>query len=251
MAGLAGPSGKIRGYTFKTGYDRSRGGLQAGARQLLKSAGELKGVDTALTLSPIISTTSTNASSFTLNLIQAGNGSWNRVGRKVSLQSIRIRATFLHQYAPVTTTTSLVGNSVRMVVVWDKQPSSGSVPTFDQIFGRTVQDGTESCLFMDSLRYDNTERFRVLRDKVMDTPINATTTVAGTGNLILNYYSCDEFIPLKGLTTVFSGQSSPMTITDISSGALYVFFRAQNNVATTNLISVEDDSFARLRYKDN
>lgn len=216
-----------------------------------RSSDELKGVDTSLSLTPVIATTSTNACSFTLNLVQAGNGSWNRVGRKISLQSLRVRATFSHAYALTATTNNNFGNSVRMVVVWDKQPSSGSVPTFDTIFGRTAQDGTESCLFLDALRYDNSERFSVLRDKVIDMPIQSTTPVAGTGNQVTNFYSCDEFIPLKGAITVFSGQSSPMTIADISSGALYVFFRTQLDTPVTNVVSVDADSFARLRYKDN
>jgi len=76
-----------------------------------------------------------------------------------------------------------------------------------------------------------------------------TPGLAGTTNLVLQTRPFDMFINLNGLKTTYSGQTDPQTIADISSGALYVFFRANTNVAT-DFIQVESDSFARLRYKD-
>lgn len=209
---------------------------------------EKKGVDTDLNLNPIIATTNTNASAFVLNLVQAGNGSWNRVGRKIQLKSVRLRGSILFQYSAVATTSNLVEDMCRMVVVWDKQPN-GVLPTYDTIFGRTEQDGTESCDYLDGPKFDNMDRFTVLRDKVMEDSIGATPLTGGTTNLVINQQGFDEFIPLGNRETVFSGQSVPMTIADISTGALYVFFRSRYN-QPAYFTAVNSESHARLRYTD-
>jgi len=52
--------------------------------------GEVKGMDTDISLNPMISTTNSNASSFVLNLVQSGAASWNRVGRKTHIKSLRL-----------------------------------------------------------------------------------------------------------------------------------------------------------------
>lgn len=213
-----------------------------------KKTDEVKGMDTILTLAPVIATTTTNASSFVLNLIQPGTGSWNRVGRKAHLKSARLRVTVSHSYQPVAVTGTTTGNQLRMIVVWDKQPSGAAIPTFDTIFGLTDQTGAEATTFINPIKYDNMDRFSVLRDKVVDCNIGCNN-FSGTVNNVTNIYQVDEFIELKGRECVFSGQSNPMTIADVSTGALYVFFRAQVNAAE-NLINLLDESFCRLRYLD-
>lgn len=210
---------------------------------------ELKGVDFSLNNGTAVpSTTNTNAVSIVLNLIQQGAGSWNRIGRKVCLKSLRLRGTVHHEWNPVATTAASSGNVMRMVVVWDKQPSGAAIPTYDTIFGRTIQDGTESCSFLDGLRYDNTDRFSVLRDETFyANPQTALFT--GTTNTNFDVYPFDIFIPLKDRETVFLGQSAPMTIADISTGAIYVFYRAAID-SVNNFMSVGGPGVARLRYID-
>lgn len=210
---------------------------------------ELKGVDTVLDIAAgsVLATTNTNGASFVLNLIQPGNGSWNRVGNKVQHKSVRIRARVDQLYTDATTTGNIVANTLRMVVVWDQQPSSGSIPTFDTIFGKTVQDGTESTEFYDSLRYDNTGRFKVLSDSFVDSNPALFNGAAGSTDQVNNTYYCDKMVNLSGLTSVYSGQSAPQTIADISTGAIYIFFRAAAN-DTANRWQV--DGVARLRYYD-
>ena len=53
--------------------------------------GEMKGMDTDVSQNAIVGTTNSNANIMVLNLIQQGNGSWNRVGRKTHLSSVRIK----------------------------------------------------------------------------------------------------------------------------------------------------------------
>jgi len=210
-------------------------------------AGEIKGMDTDLAYSPVIATTSTNAGCTVLNLIQAGTGSWNRVGKKVNLKSLRLVGSVTFQLTPTFATGACSDTFVRMVVVYDRQPSGAAIPAFDTVFGTTVQTGTEATISItDPLRYDNMERFRVIRDVCIDND-QSNVPAFGSAPTQVNVVPFDEFVKLKGLDTVFSGQSNPMTITDISTGALYVYFRSINNTSTVTAAII---GIARLRYYD-
>jgi len=210
--------------------------------------GEKKGVDTALVLTPIIATTNTNGSCFVLNLIPPGTGSWNRVGRKVYLQSVRIKGSVVVSYSPAATTSNISAALIRMVLVWDKQPSGGAIPTFDTVFGTTDQAGLEATTVLSPPKYDNMDRFKVLKDCVIDAGINAVVT-GGTQNFILNEEPIDEYVKLGGRECVYSGQSATQTIADISTGALYVYFRSTVNSSTT-VPEVTSTTYARVRYSD-
>lgn len=220
-------------------------------RRTVSRRGEVKGMDTLLTISgPILNTTGTNGDCFVLNLVRSGTGSWERVGRKIQPKSLRLKGCCVYQYAAQATTSNLLDNYVRMVVVWDKQPSGGAIPTFEQVFAYTPQDGNELSTVLSPPRYDNMDRFKVLRDKVFDFSVDATPATGGSTNIVFTRIPFDEYIKMSGVETVFSGQSNPMTITDISSGAIYVYFRASQATATTAAASIESTSVARLRYRD-
>lgn len=246
-----------------TGYDRSKGGVQFGglqsyrasmAQAVLRSRNkiEVKGVDILLTQSPVINTTNDGTGSVVLNLIPPGSGSWNRIGRKAQLRSVRLRGNC--QFVSIPGSAGVVvGNWVRMIVVWDKQPS-GSQPSFDAIFGYTPQSGTEATTLLAPLRYDNMERFTVLKDSMI-VPVDTLAAGIVTSGSITQVVPFDCYIPLKDRECVYSGQTATQTIADISSGGLYVYFRALNNQAI-NLTtpgaqaSITADSLARLRFLD-
>lgn len=209
-----------------------------------RHAMEVKGVDTTFNEASVETATNTNGDAYVLNLIQQGNGSWNRVGRHVQLRSLRLKGV-VGCYSQLNANT-YDANTMRMVVVWDKQPSGAAVPSFDDIFGHTDQSGTETTTFLDPLKYDNTGRFSVVMDKTFT---HNPCGPWGTGVKGRTEQPFDYFINLKNRQTIFSGQSTPMTIADISTGALYVYFRAKKE---TNDESVWDVSstLARLRYTD-
>ena len=82
----------------------------------------------------------------------------------------------------------------------------------------TAQDGVESCPDVTCpLRYDNMDRFTVIKDMYMTAPSN-TVTSTGSGPSTTSVVSLDEYVTLKALESVYSGQSNPMTIADISTG---------------------------------
>lgn len=209
---------------------------------------EKKGVDFDISNAAIVDTTSTNDDIAVLNLIQSGTGSWNRVGRKVKLDSIRLKGV-AEGLIGLDGSNHLNGSALRMLLVWDKQPSGGSIPTFDDMFGITAQDGTESSTVMAPPRYDNMDRFRVLMDKCLH--VNPDVYNAGAGGD--NYYvePFDFYVKLRGCESNYSGQSNPMTIADISSGGLYLIYRATENTAGSKAWSIQASSVARLRYTDN
>ena len=70
------------------------------AAQARAAVREKKGMDTDVTLSPVITTTNTTGSAFVLNLIQQGAGSWNRVGRKSHLKSLRLKGLYVFTIKP-------------------------------------------------------------------------------------------------------------------------------------------------------
>lgn len=204
-----------------------------------------KGMDTDVSIGTLIATTNTNAGILPLNLVQQGAGSWNRVGRKAINESLRLKGVVTFAAIPTVATGVYNAPVVRLVVVWDQQPSSGAIPNFDVIFGITAQDGTESCPDITCPpRYDNMDRFKVLLDKTLN-PFPGPAYNTGTGPILSWSQSVDEYIKLGKRETVFSGQSNPMTLADISTGALYLVVRAGRNDGTfTSAL----DAVARLRY---
>ena len=209
-----------------------------------RALGEKKGMDTAISFAQIPSTVNDNSGMIVLNLIQQGAGSWNRVGRKVNLRSIRIRGEITH--IQTTASGNTFGQTVRCVVVWDKQPSSGTIPQWQDMFGFTAQDGTEGTSMYAPIRYDNMDRFSILRDVTYDPQPGAKS---GNPDVIYYYNTIDEYIRLGDRECVFSGQSNPMTIADISSGAIYFCVRAKINNVNAVQSSINNMT-ARLRYTD-
>lgn len=208
---------------------------------------EKKGYDTDLSQN-ITATTNTNANINVVNIPTPGTASYNRLGRKTYPKSLRIQGVFRSDYA---NDAGSYGSTVRMVVVWDKQPS-GTLPTFDTIFSNTLADGTEGPLdIFAPIRYDNMDRFKVLRD-VRYTMNPGGSEVPGVGATLNNeIYSepVDEYLDIKGLETVYSGQTSPTTIADVANGGLYVVFRGDFDSGSGN-ITVLFNGNARFRFTD-
>lgn len=214
-------------------------GYRKMTQSVFRSAGERKGVDFSLTQTSIVATTNTNANAQCLNLIETGAASYNRVGRKAKLLTLRLKGSVGYGY---TSGTGMPASILRMVVVWDKQPNGATIPVWNDVFGITDQGGAESSTILAPVRYDNMSRFSVVAEHTFET---GPDIVSATGITI----PFDKFIKLGGRETVFSSTNNPMTIADIGSGALYIYWRAHNN-GTTGAWDVDATSVARLRYVD-
>lgn len=225
--------------------------FQVGSLQATPAARTLqtvKGVDSDLSQS-IIASTSTNGSIDVLNLIVPGSNSWNRIGRRTVAKSVRIKGNLNWAIVP-TFATGAGGRSipVRAVLVWDSGPT-GTIPTFDSIFGTTLQAGTEQVTsIFDPVKYDGMERFKVIRDWTFECP-SWSVPAFGTAPALQLEMGIDEYVKLPGggLVSNYSGQTSPQTIADIGTGALYMIWRTTSSTAAA---SVTFDGMARLRYYD-
>jgi len=221
-----------------------RPGMSSRPRPLLQRLvrSEIKGVDLSLNnMSVAISDFSNNANIVLLNGISPGTGSFNRVGRQVALKSLRwtgklsiSRTGGLEDEAPM----------ARMLLVWDAQPS-GLIPIKGSILGQTSQMGVETTSVYDHIRYDNTSRFKILKDELII--LNLTGELAA-GELMIQSIPFDWFIDLTGKNTLYSGQSTPCNIADISSGALYLINMTDIVLGEGNACNVS--GVARLRYTD-
>ena len=208
-------------------------------------AGELKGMDTNIQYVPgIVNTTNTNANILALNLVRTGTGSWNRIGKRICSKSLRIQG---RAYCSMTqdATNDVYGNLLRMIVVWDKQPSGGAYPTFDNIFSVTDQAGVETSTWYSPRAFDTADRYKVIKDWTIKVEPDVYPSASNFAQYI---FDIDEYISLPNLETNYSGQSTPMDIPDINSGALYFIARAATN--TVNVTQWAIDATARLRYTD-
>ena len=214
-----------------------------------QSGGELKGVDTSLDVSyGVDSTTGDNSDIILVNAPVPGTASYNRIGRKIKMESLRIRGFIDYRYVNSPSSGDVDSNAIRITVVYDKQPSE-VLPKFDEIFGSTFADAAETSIITDNLRYDNTNRFKVISDETMCLNPQLWNGNGGTTDTTFQKYFFDKYIKLKGKITVFSGQSAPTTIADISSGGLYVVFRADRDSANASNLSITKAT-ARLRFYD-
>lgn len=210
----------------------------------MRGGDELKGMDTLIDYPTIASTTGTNDQITTLNLIQAGTGSWNRIGRKSTLKSVRLTGwVTVNHYR---TAGDWQPNIVRLILVWDKQPAGAAEPLFSDIFGQTSQAGTETSTWWNQPKYDTMSRFTVLKDWTYES--TAEAGVAADADVFRRNFHVDCFVRLPNLETTFSGQSSPMTIADINNGALYFIARTRINIGTSTDANLTLQS--RVRYLD-
>jgi len=210
---------------------------------------EVKGVDTGVAYGPIVAADNTNAGAFCLNLIQQGTGSWNRIGRKITMKSVRLMLNF--ELVETVLAGNSLSNSVRYIVVYDRQPNSSALPRFDDIFGVTDQTGAESTLQWFPLRYDAMDRFRIVRDKTIEfqPPTNIAGATATSSTRTQNIH-CDDYVKLPDYETVFSNTANPMTTAEISTGTLLLYVRAQNNSVGVSTVALDETSQVRLRYVD-
>lgn len=215
---------------------------------------EKKGCDVKFPTEVVVSTTNTNANTYLLNGIQEGVGSWNRIGRYIWNKSIELDLNLTWSADAAAGATYMTAASwVRCLLVWDKQPNNGPMPTFETIFGETDQTGAETVSVNDHLRYDNMFRFKVLLDESINpTVTNATTDLAEplAASLVQSssFIRYHKYLKLGNKTTNFSATANPVTNANISTGSLYLILRAPSSGGSGWYI--QNTSAARLRYVD-
>jgi len=164
---------------------------------------------------------------------QQGTGFYNRIGNKTCIKSIKLdfdldTADGVNTAAP----------TVRYLLIYDKFPN-GAYPIYSDILKDLIQDGNAVTGFSVGLNMNNSKRFVILRDKYVALQPFLTDTSADGVNI-----HCKEYIK-RELPNQFKGNTNPMTIADISEGALY-FFVMSDTAAASNIGSFH----CRVRYYD-
>ena len=197
-------------------------GLRTGGwRGVPGRRGELKYVDVPDTL-----TTFTDGGlGFLLNGLAPGTGASQRIGKKVTLKSIQLRASIGASIAGA----SPFQGMCRVFILYDKQ-TNASLPTIGNIL-ETVH-GTSP------MNMDNRERFVVLYDRQIALDQNGG-----------NVSSQIKMYKRLNLTTVFNNGAAG-TVADINSGSILIVFISEqvNNTPATNSPVVR--WYSRIRYED-
>lgn len=156
-----------------------------------------------------------------------GTGATNRIGRKIFMRSVLIRAAVA---AAATTTSGLV----RLMLVYDSQTNGAAFQDTDLL---TPADGTPNPYITSKQNLDNRDRFKVLMDKVYY--LSAGTAVTDT-----NVRYCMKF--KKIAYPVIYNAGSAGTVADINTGGLFFCSMCTNGTAAPNF-----RLDARVRFSDD
>lgn len=227
---------------YKTGYNgmqRARtgaGGMQFG-RAVIRGrglSGETKAIDFTNAGGaggnfsvPFNVLPSTN--NLSLCVIQEGTGFNNRIGRKVALLSLTIRASIAQVTVPAVT----VPECLRIIIGIDRQ-CNGIAAVWSDIIADVTQSGVKTSQLWSGPNLDNRDRFMILRDRYVCMP---GTTAAGAPNCApwgtssasvgsakgsdggCNY---QEYLKLGNAEVQFNGTANPCTVANITTGNLFI-----------------------------
>ena len=206
-----------------------------------------KGVDVLSTDADVFTNMANSTHVYPLNLIQAGTGSWNRVGRVLTMRSIRIRHNI--RYTLAATSANSLSRSFRYLIVYDKQPN-GTLPVKTDIIQYKDQSGTETGNWNGFLSYDNMQRFTILKDDTINfDPKLRTFDNTGTPTQQIELEKNLECYIRMNHITNYKSENSPAQISDISTGALYLVWLTDNPGAVAGA-TMRVDALSRLRYTD-
>lgn len=206
--------------------------------------GEVKALDIPNAHYTMFSASAANTQTFLLSLVQEGTGFFNRIGRKIEMRSLHIRGGIFPNG-----TAQAVGDYVKWAIVYDRQPT-GVLPIFSDIFKAYDGAGAATSSQFSDVNLDNRERFAVLRHKSFELPATAALQLASVSQTVVlegEHQNITEFIKLGGLTTHYNGTANPITIANITTGALYLVTQGAFATGTEGwYIGLQ----FRLRYDD-
>jgi len=185
---------------------------------------ELKVIDTTLTTTNV----GTGGTFFLLNGINQGSDYTQRIGRKVILKSLLLRATCL----PNTSSSTPAGDVIRFLVVYDCQTNSATPAIGDVLQNSSIND---------PMNLNNRDRFKIVADKFVT--LNACTYVATALTVGAPQTKQVKLYKKMNLEMIFSGTGA--TVGSIGTGALFLILISGFNGQSTALWT------ARVRYTDS
>lgn len=221
--------------------------------QQTRPGGEIKSIDITNSTTPTTNTEviwpmNTTPKINCLNLITIGSSQWNRIGRKISMKSLRLRGNISVTGFAATSPQPMY---CRLTVLYDKQ-SNGALPTAPDIFLDQASVAADSSLttYTSGINLNNRERFEVIWDKQWVIPPSNTSTGAAGNSGLTATADClqfDWFVKLRNREVHYKADSSPAVIGDIATGSLVMV--TQSNIAAASEPYGLSTSI-RLRYSD-
>lgn len=212
----------------KTGFQSMANNIGATTKQ---SATEWKNIDTGGTITVATGAPDWGAlgAGVFLNGIPAGVSSQQRVGRKVSMKSMTFRWSRNSPGTLVVGANNFVSPvPFRILIIYDRSPN-GAVPPITDVLTSNAFEAIQNL--------PNSDRFLVLADRIPSKDQGHVATYMG-GKMHVKFGAgliCQWFDTIGGL------------ITDISAGAIYVYFGCTGPTAAGN----ENFQFnCRIRYTD-
>lgn len=186
---------------------------------------ELKFVDVLPTIlgTPIATGWTNNVHYFLLNGTELGDDFFNRNGRKISMQNLKIRI----QIFPNGSTA--VADFPKIAIVYDRQGNGLAPSNYAELFTSVSATAASSSTAMDMQRRDFASRYFVLRewDPALPETLTANTFQAGPADGNKDIYSKTWDVDLKGLMVQYNsvGMSN---ILSIETGHLYLVVQGMN-----------------------
>lgn len=203
---------------------------------IYKSVGsELKAVDINNAGAPPVTTLLSNIGGiFSLNFIGTGTDIYQRIGRKICMKSIHLKARLVSSGAVA------VNDMVRLMIVYDRQANATTGPTAGDLFQMTDPSGATSTTVFDFKNPSNEDRFKVLWDESFSLPQNGVTMNDSVWKNNSRTY-IDKYIKMDAEAHYVGGTNYPTT------GGLFFVTYGSNAIAVapTNVQWV-----ARLRFTD-
>lgn len=197
---------------------------------------ELKSVDAIGTLD-LTNSGLGSTHTMLINGLIPGTDRFNRIGRRINVKKISIRA-FLHTSAIAP---AVIDDLFRFAVIWDEQPT-GSLPTLADLWQDVSVSGAITNSVLAHNNENNTARFRTLR--TITVPMNAEAQgMDQDPNVKRSFIKMN--IPMNHICQYNAGTAG--TLADIQTGAIYFVAHGLNSPVPTVWSVIVT---ARMKYLD-
>jgi len=192
---------------------------------------ELKFVDTGGFLTNV----SDAGTILLMNGLFLGTGASNRVGQRIMIKSIFVK--FYASGPAVAQAPTLPYVQLRAMIVWDAQPNGATFTVSD-----LLEQTSASLAVISPMRMANSNRFKIMWDQMytLSTQQNATT---------IPFIACNDHTYQKVNLETHYADTNNGNVTDIRTGAIYLFFIAFTGGVSDNDIDI--GYHTRLRFYDN
>lgn len=150
-----------------------------------------------------------------------GNDRYNRIGRKINVKSVNIRA-FISTSAAAP---AVIDDLIRVALIWDEQPIAATFPTAADLWTSLSNAGAATSNVLSFNNTNTTSRFRTIKSEIVS--INAEFQLIDQRNKAHIEWN----VPINKITVYNSGVTG--NLNDIQNGALYFVCHGLNSPAPT------------------